>query len=178
MNIFIISIFFFWRVFLFFVAWTGEKFLPFSPRFPYSDLLLITSHLPSWLWSFANFDGVHYLTIAKSSYSAQFTQVFFPLYPILVGIISKLFPILNLITVGLIVSNLSFFLSLEIFFKLLKLDYKKSDIKIILLFLISFPTSFYFGSFYSESVFLFFILCSFYLARTKRWWLSGFFGAA
>ena len=72
---FLISIFLIWRISLFFVAWLVEQILKFAPRFPYADIFLIPSKLPAWMWSFANFDGVHYLTIAKQGYSAKFTQV-------------------------------------------------------------------------------------------------------
>ncbi len=173
---FLISIFILWRVGLFFIAWIGEKFLSFTPSFPYSDIFLIPSGLPNWLWSFANFDGVHYLTIANSGYSAQFTQVFFPLYPLLISIISKIIPFISPVLIGILVSNVFFLLSLYVFFKLLSLDYKGQDIRWIILFLIIFPTSFFFGSVYTESLFLFFVLASFYAARKKRWWAAGILG--
>ncbi|MBI4991167.1 hypothetical protein HZB96_03690 [Candidatus Gottesmanbacteria bacterium] len=173
---FLISIFIFWRFCLFLIAWIGGKILPFTPSFPYSDIYLIPSGLPSWLWSFANFDGVHYLTIAQKGYSAQFTQVFFPLYPLIINIISKIIPFINPVLIGILVSNVFFLLSLFVFWKLLSLDYKKQDIRWIILFLIIFPTSFFFGSIYTESIFLFFVVLSFYAARKKRWWIAGIFG--
>jgi len=155
MNFFILTIFFFWRIGLFFIAWIGEKILPFTPRFPYSDIYLIPSGLPNWLWSFANFDGVHYLTIARHGYSAQFTQVFFPLYPIFISIAQQILNFINPIVLGLFISNTFFLLSLFMFTKLLKLEYKTNKIRWILILLIAFPTSFYFGSLYTESLFFF-----------------------
>lgn len=104
----IISSLIIWRLILFFDVYLASSYLPFRPRFPYSDVLLIPSKLPFWIWSFANFDGVHYLTIAKNGYSAQFTQVFFPFYPFIIGFISKIFPFLNEIVVGLCISSISF----------------------------------------------------------------------
>ena len=53
---FTLGIFLIWRIGLFFIAAIGEKILSFSPSFPYSDIYLIPSGLPHWLWSFANFD--------------------------------------------------------------------------------------------------------------------------
>lgn len=172
---FLISIFILWRLGLFFVAWLGERIMTFSPRFPYSDVYLIPSGLPGWLWSFANFDGVHYLTIASHGYAAQFTQVFFPLYPLIINVIRTLSNI-NPIIIGLIISNVFFFLSIFIFYKLLSLDYKKVTIKWILATFITFPTSFYFGSIYTESFFFFLIISAFYFARKKRWLISGILG--
>ncbi len=173
----IISSLIIWRLILFFDAYFASSYLSFRPRFPYSDVLLIPSKLPFWIWSFANFDGVHYLTIAKNGYSAQFTQVFFPFYPFIIGFISKVFPYLNEIVIGLFISSISFILFIYYFVRLLKLDYKNNRIKWILLFLIFFPTSFYFGSLYTESLFMALIISSFYYARINRWWLAGILGA-
>lgn len=168
----IIKIFLFWRVSLFFLAFIGSKLLPFGNKFPYSEELLIKSGLPEFLWTFANFDGVHYLTIAKMGYQAQFTQVFFPLYPILIHLLNPG----NLIFSGLLISNLAFLLSLIILHKLLAIDYKTDKIKWVFIFLLLFPTSFYFVSLYTESLFFLFVLCSFYFARKNNWIFSGVFG--
>src|SRR3989338_11518449 len=150
----IITVFIIWRLILFFDAYLTSFFLPFRPRFPYSYVLLIPSKLPFWIWSFANFDGVHYLTIAKKGYSAQFTQVFFPFYPFIIGFISRIFPFLNEIVIGLCISGLSFILFIYYFVRLLRLNYKDYSIIWILLFLIYFLTSYYFGSLYTESLFM------------------------
>ncbi len=173
---FIVGIFILWRIGLFFASWLGEKILSFAPRFPYSDIFLIPSGLPHWLWSFANFDGVHYLTIALMGYAAQFTQVFFPLYPLIIGIINQFIPFINPVLTGFFISNIFFLFSLIIFHKLLRLDYKKIKIKWMLLFLIFFPTAFFFGSIYTESLFFFLIIASFYSARKKKWLLAGILG--
>lgn len=172
----IFLVFFIWRLVLFISASIGERFLLFTPRFPYSEILLQSTGLPQWIWSFANFDGVHYLTIAKSGYSAQFTQVFFPLYPFFIAIFYNIFPYLNHLIIGLISSNILFIASLIFFWKLLLLDFKKGTAIWILLFMVFYPTSYYFGSVYSESLFFLFIILSFLEARRKRWILTAFFG--
>jgi|SRR3989344_262018 len=166
-----------WRIGLFIIAWIGSFKFPFTPSFPYSEGLLVNSALPSWIWSFANFDGVHYISIAKSGYIYQFTQVFFPLYPLIVGLFHKIFPFFHIIISGLLISNISFFIAIYIFSKLLNLDYKKSIVYWTISFLLVFPTSFFFGSFYTEGPFFLFIIASFYFARQKRWWLAALLGA-
>ncbi len=177
MKAFIFLLFIFWRVLLFLVAYFSGKYLVFDPSFPYSDTLLVKSGLPSWIWSFANFDGVHYLTIAKSGYSAQFTQVFFPVYPGIISLISRIIQYDNFIIIGLLLSNLFFVISLIILWKLLSLDYNHNVIIWTFLFLFCFPVSFYFGSMYTESLFFMLTLSTFYLARKRKWWLVGFIGA-
>ena len=71
---------------------------------------------------------------------------------------------------------MAFFLSLIVFYKLLLFDYSRKQIKQVILTLLFFPTSFFFGSLYSESLFLLFLFLSFYFARKKKWFIAGFFG--
>lgn len=149
----------------------------FTPSFPYSEALLSNSGFPRWIWSFANFDGVHYLTIAKSGYWAQYTQVFFPLYPLMIKLFSTVFPFVNLILSGLLIANFSYIIALIYFTKLLNMDYTEKTVNWVILFLIFFPVSFFFGSLYTESFFLLLLIGSFYAARTKKWWLAGILGS-
>ena len=128
-----------------------------------------------YLWSWANFDGFHYLSIAYNGYHL-FQQAFFPLYPILISI-STFLSATEGIYSGLIISHLSFLLFLLLFVKLLKIDYKENNIYWILLLFIFFPTSFYLGSVYTESLFLFLSVASFYFARKGRWFLASLFAA-
>lgn len=171
----ILKIFLLWRTLLFILAFIGSKLLPFGYKFPYAESLLEKSGLPPFIWNFANFDGVHYLTIAKMGYQAQFTQVFFPLYPMLMNLLNPLF-LGNLLISGLFISNLAFIFSLLVLFKLLEIDYKFEVIKWVFIFLLLFPTSFYFVSIYTESLFFLFILCSFFFARKNQWLFVGIFG--
>lgn len=177
MRKYLLELFSLWRIVLFGFTFIAGFLLPFSPRFPYSDIYFQKSNIPYWIWSFANFDGVHYLTIAKSGYSAQFTQVFFPLYPLSLYLFSKLFPWVNMIILGIFISNIFFILLLTVFWRLLEIDYRVDQIKWIIIFLLVFPTSFFFGSLYTESFFLFLIICSFLFARKHKWWLAGMLGA-
>ncbi|MDP1743831.1 MAG: mannosyltransferase family protein [Candidatus Amesbacteria bacterium] len=126
------------------------------------------------LYSRANFDGNHYLTIAKRGYGyAQ--QAFFPLYPNLIRYFSKyMLPV----TSGVAISMVSFFIAIIFLVKLVQLDDKDPNIaKWTVISLLAFPTSFFFGSVYTEGTFLMLIVLSFYCARTKHWWLAGIFGA-
>lgn len=176
----LISLFFLfiiWRISLFLLAFLGPSLIPvWGNRFPYVQEQLISTKLPYWLWSWGNFDGVHYLTIAKTFYSAYYTQTFFPFYPLLVRIFAKTIFFNNFLVSSLFISNISFILSLYFFRKLLILDRYKNYLSWIFIFLLLFPTSFYFGSIYSEGLFLLLIFASFYFARTKKWFLSALFG--
>jgi Gpi18-like mannosyltransferase len=165
-----------WRISLFIIASIGEKLLPFTPRFPYADVYLLPSRLPSWIWSFANFDGVHYLGIAQKGYWAQYTQVFFPVFPFILRLFSYVLPFLNPVLIGIVLSSVFFLFSLFGLYKLLLLDYKEPDIYWIIIYIIVFPASFYWGSLYTEGLFLLLFVLSLHFARHKRWVLSGICG--
>lgn len=175
-----LKIFVFWRIALFFIGAISPLILvEFGGRFPYYQDLLIGSTLPNWVWAFANFDGVHYLTIANSGYSAQYTQAFFPLYPILIKLVSYLFFFINikaaLIVSGLVVSNGAFLISMYLLYKLFKRDFSpKVSFRSVLLWM-CFPTAFYFLGLYSESVFLLFSVSSLLLMRRKQFVLASLF---
>lgn len=163
-----------WRLALILVTAIAANWLAFKPSFPYSETLLVPTGSPL-VWSWANFDGVHYLGIATKGYFAQFTQAFFPLYPLLIRWLNQL--VNHTIISGLIISHISLILALWVLYKLLRLDSTDQASKRILLFLLVFPTSFFFGSLYTESLFMLFVVASFYLARRQKFFWAGLAGA-
>lgn len=191
-NLKIFRIFIVWRIVLFAVAFlTIFLIADFGARFPYYNTVLEPTKLPSWVWGFGNFDGVHYLRIAQDSYSAQYSQAFFPLYPSLIRIFTKANILLpkdpkldTRIFVdpiffynGLILSNLILLIALYFFYQLVILDYKKEiGLKSIIL-LLAFPTAFYLGSIYTESLFLLLVVGFFYLIRKQNFIAAGVLAA-
>src|SRR4030042_4808501 len=95
-----------WRIALLLVAFYAILAFPFKESFPYWETLLEPNGHPLF-WSWANFDGVHYLTIASTGYSAQYTQAFFPVYPLLMGVVSRF--VHNPVLAGLLISHIAFF---------------------------------------------------------------------
>jgi len=166
-----------WRALLFLVAFLSIYVIPvFGARFPYADRVLNITHLPYWVWGFGNFDGVHYLRIAQDGYLAQYSQAFFPVFPILIRFFSFVFPRIpsldtNLFTdpayfySGIILSNLFFLGALYFYYKLIRIDFKNKTAILSVLLLLVIPTSFYFGAIYTESLFLFLSVFSIYLIR-------------
>ena len=173
----IVLMFLSWRIFLFFIAYISPQLIPtFGAKFPYYNELLVTSGWPHFVWSFANFDGVHYLGIARHLYDYQYTQAFFPLYPLLIRFLSPIF-MGNMLLTGLIISNTFFLLSLIVFYKLVARFASEKTAFWSILFLLSFPTSFYFGALYTEGLFFFLIILSFYLFEKNKIILSSLAGA-
>jgi hypothetical protein len=152
-----------WNLLLFLVNCLAQQWLPYTPSFPYTKELLKATNFPQWLYSRANFDGVHYLTIARDGYrAAELIQAFFPVYPLLMRGLGFLLgsKSSSYLISGVIISNLSLLGVLLIAYKLaVKLFNHKTAINVLLVLLL-FPTSFYFGVVYSESLFLLLILLS------------------
>ena len=145
----ILVVFFIWRIFDFLIIFFSRKIIPYLGFFPYKDQLP-GFNLPNWIFALANFDGLHYILIARDGY-AQYEQAFFPLYPLLIKFLTPLFFNNQLLT-GLIISNVSFFLGLILFYKYLKLissDSIRFNPILSILFLLVFPTSFFFGAIYT-----------------------------
>ncbi len=178
MKRFIIPTFIFWRIGLYIIGFLSPFIIPiFGNRFPYWQTLLVDTGLPAFLWPWGNFDGVHYLTIATRGYEAQFTQAFFPLFPLLIRLCSFFFH-LPLIISAMIISNVFTLIFLFLFYAFLKLEkYSQNAIHWTLIFTLLFPFSFFLGGIYNESLFLSLVLISFILFRKKKWFYAGLFGA-
>jgi len=170
-----LKIYFAFVLFLIVISLLAYKLLPFRPQFPYYDAILANLSSVQLIWHWANFDGVHYITIADKGYiGTGLIQAYFPLYPLLVGWINKI--IGNPLYSGLLFSNISFLLALYFFQKLLKVE-KIKDKKWPILFLLLFPTSFYFIGLYSESLFLLLTILSFLSMRQKKWFQASVFAS-
>lgn len=172
--LYITKLFLFLRVSSLFFAAIGVKILPFKESFPYAPGVLFPFGSPLF-WSWANFDGVHYIRIVEDGYIYGLTQAYFPFYPVLIKVLS--YVCRNLLFNGLLISHLAFLASLFLLYKLCLLDFKKEVAKQTLLLTCIFPTAFFFLSYYTESLFLALILASFYLARQKKWLGAGILGA-
>jgi hypothetical protein len=149
----------------------SPQLIPYKGFFPYKEIV-DGYGLPQWISSQANFDGAQYLLIASQGYQ-QFQQALFPLYPLLITILGPVF-LGNHLIAGLILSVVSFYGGLQIFNAYLKEIGKKPEETFwIILFLLVFPTSFYFHTVYTESVFFLLISTSLYAFAKKQYLLAG-----
>ncbi len=136
--------------------------------------------LPYYVWIWGNFDGVHYLDIATRGYQ-NLEYPFFPLLPLIIRGLFEAFDLLNFsipyISLGVIISNISFLISLFVIWKILTLDNQKKLLSLLLLIIVTFPTSFFYGAVYNDS--LFFLLASLTLlfSRRRNFLLAGAAGA-
>lgn len=158
--LFIVKVFTTWRLFLFFIE-ILSGIIPLN-----------RGYLGPLPW--ANFDGVHYLHIAENGYNT-YQQAFFPLFPLMIKLLSFLI-FRDYVSSGLFIVHLCFFLAIYLLYKLVKLDYNEKTAKWSVIFLIFFPTSFFFASIYTESFSLVLIMASFYFMRKSNFVLGSFFG--
>ncbi len=175
MNFLLISLMFLmWRGFDFLIIFFSQKIIPYLGFFPYRDQLL-NFDLPSWIYALANFDGLHYLSIARNGY-AQYEQAFFPLYPTLIKFLSPFFSG-NQLLAGLVISNVSFLIGLWVFYKYLKglinqtptTNFNKSPQISTIFLLLAFPTSFFFGAVYTEGLFFLLFVSVLYFLKRKNY---------
>lgn len=101
--------------------------------------------------------------------------VHFPLYPLLIRYLGNIFSI-DYMVMGLLISNISIFLSVLIFYKLARFDQKEEVAERSVFYLLIFPTAFYFTMLYTESLFLLLSLLVFYFALKRKWLLVGIIG--
>jgi len=185
--------FFVWRLFDLLIAFIIPRFIPYLGFFPYGEIFKEYG-LPTFISSFANFDGAQYLTLVREGYNT-YTQAYFPLYFLLVKAVALLFPTPNAIRAhndmlsAILVSNVCFVLGLMLFKKYLKsllsveaghapsLHKNNNTVLWIIVFLLLFPTSFFFGAVYTEGLFFFLCIGSLYFLKKKNYWLAGLFSA-
>ncbi len=140
---------------------------PYTPTglsYPFERLLGVWSH-----W-----DGEWFLYVAQVGYRpGEETSPFFPLYPVLVRVVSV--PLLgNYLLAGVLVSAAAAAAVFGLLYGLVAHDFGSALARQTVLYLAVFPTSFFLAALYSESLFLALTLGAFLAARRYRnWWLAG-----
>ncbi len=119
----------------------------------------------------AQWDSYWLLDIVKNGYylrgeDAIANVVFFPFYPLLVKIGSYIMG--NEIRAGWLVSVGSLFLAMVFLTKLVREFYPKIKSLEVLIFLLIFPTAYFFNTVYTESLFLFLSIATIYYAKKKN----------
>lgn len=188
----ILFLFIAWRLFDFFIAFIVPRLIPYLGFFPYGEIFKEYG-LPAFISSFANFDGAQYLTLVREGYNT-YTQAYFPLYFLLVKAVALLFPTPGAVRAhndmvsAILVSNVFFFLGLIMFKRFLgsarndnllsvQTTRRVVSTKWPIIFLLLFPTSFFFGAVYTEGLFFFLCIGSLYFLKKKNYWLAGLFAA-
>ena len=166
----ILILFIAWRISLLLVGSFAFQNLSLGSSDKYLGGGSLSYNISPEFFAWANFDGEHYISI--SIYGYKFLeQAFFPVYPMIISFFVKaiswdlLSATVFSILIGLLISNIAFFFSLAFLWKLIRIDYPENIAYLSLILILVFPTSFYFGAVYNESLYLLFSVLSFYLIR-------------
>lgn len=164
-----------WKLFALLVAQVGVFVLPLDYTMTaFRDVSFDTVglNLPYLIKVWGNLDGFHYLSIANRGYYTGDVP-FLPMYPLVVRAIHELTS-LPFLLAGQLVSLVALFFALVVTIKLIKLDgFARLTRRAIMLILL-FPTSFYYGATYNDSLFFLFATTTLYFARRKRWVMASF----
>ncbi len=160
-----VSIFFvIWFLSILSIAFIGFITIPHSERFS-----------NDFFNSFSNWDGGHYIGIAKFGYSEKFQYAFFPLYPLLIRAVSQITH--NFLASSLLINLTATFLGMNILYKLITIEFDKKIAQKAILLVLFFPTSFYFIASYSEGLFFFLAVAAFYFFRRNKLLLATIFAS-
>lgn len=146
----------------------------FAPLFTLNDFSVNNLPLHTLMQEWNRWDTGHYTAIAIHGYDGAWRTAFFPLFPLLERIGTLIFH--DPFTVGLVIANLANLGLLMVLFQLIKEDFGHHRARNAVLYLSIFPSAFFFAAAYTESLFLFLALLSFYQMRRSRWWLAGLCG--
>ncbi|HZO75713.1 MAG TPA: mannosyltransferase family protein [Ktedonobacteraceae bacterium] len=127
------------------------------------------------LYTWYHWDAIRFITIATKGYISPDYAAFFPLYPALEHAFTAIFR--DVLLTGMVISNVAFFGTLIVLYRLTETEFDRDTARRTVFYLSIFPTALFFFAAYNESLFLFFMLLTFYTLRRGQWWLAGIFGA-
>jgi hypothetical protein len=115
-------------------------------------------------------DAIHYVGIAQHGYTTASSTVFFPLYPLLIRIVTWVTG--SYVLSGMLISTAAFAVALALLYRLAQEELGERAGTATVLLLTFAPLSFFFTAVYTESLFLALSVGTFYLARHGRFALA------
>ena len=129
-------------------------------------LLMVFSLIKKDLSVLELYDAEHYINIAKLGYNEPLLYAFFPLYPLLIKVVSIIIPSYRIS--GALISNICSFLSILVLNELTK---SKENSWYILCFIFS-PILAFTSIVYTESLFMLLTILGYYLYKKDKYILS------
>lgn len=133
-------------------------------------------NISALLFSWEQWDAVRYVHLAQYGYRDINDSAFFPLYPLIVKLISLPLGIHAVMPVSLLVSNLALLGALIVLYLLAADAMGEAVAKRTIVYLCLFPTAFFFFTSYNESLFLLLSCSSLFAMRRQRWFIAGLVG--
>ncbi|GHO68837.1 hypothetical protein KSC_077290 [Ktedonobacter sp. SOSP1-52] len=141
------------------------------PNYSY-DHLSFNTMLHTWY----RWDAIRFITIATSGYTKVQNAAFFPLYPALVALTSKIIPTHSILVASMLVSNVATLGMMVMLYRFVEMEFSRELAQRTVFYQAIFPTAFFFFAGYNESLFIFLMLGCFYALRRGAWWFAGVFG--
>lgn len=160
------------RLLLVLATYVAFILFPVPPHVYKVNPVNMTALLTSW----DRWDAANYTRIAQFGYQTVRDTAFFPLFPLLINIISLPFGHHGYLAIGMFLSNLAFLGVLFILYQLATDILGEQVGRHTLLYLSLFPTAFFFFAAYNESLFVLFTAGAFLAMRRQKWWLAGILG--
>lgn len=163
---------------LFLLGLVGVALLPANAHSGLPGWQLIEG--PGWsnlFTAWERWDALWFLQIATRGYAeGDFSAAFFPLYPLLIRAVS---PLLggHPFAAAMLISNAAFLGALTVFYELTRGEFGHEMARRSVLYMAVFPTAYFLGAPYTESLFLLLALGAFLAARRGRWEIAGACGA-
>jgi hypothetical protein len=172
----------------------GERLRRLPPPlavFLWSRLLIWATAIYAWVWFvprpakppnssdlgyateiWARADAGWFLSIAEHGYQRNGGEVFYPLYPLLVGGLGRVFGG-HYVTAGIVVSLAACAGAFVLFYRLASERLGPAGARRALIYLAIFPMSLFLQAVYSESLYLLCCVGAFTLAERRRWLGAG-----
>ncbi len=155
-------------------AYLAYFLFPFNTPNYWANFVYPAGEAPHFWTPLKTWDGQIYLYLSDHGYHPhQFTNAFYPLFPFLVRVAGLLLggrPLLG----GLLLSQACAVLAMVYLYRLCLEYFDKRTAFFTCLFLLAFPTGFYLGMLYTESLFLLLAIAYFFYWDQKRYGLSAF----
>lgn len=146
---------------------------------------------PNALWlMWHHFDSGFYLQIVKYGYAPasslhhQDNWVFYPLYPLLMNGLGRLlsgniatYSNATVLIAGVLISNLAGVGMITYLYLLVRWEFNARIAARSVLYLVLFPTAFFFSAIFTESLLLGLCIACIYYTRRHSWWLAGLCGS-
>jgi hypothetical protein len=176
--LFIVAVFIIWRVALALVPIVGADVVGVSECCPQVDPKPLTSVWQAAFDRWYRWDALWYGSIAQNGYQYAGEReasnvAFFPLFPLVNGIASRLTGLPVPIS-GPLVSSLMTLAACLLLYRLARRETGDPDVAArSVVYLLAFPVAYYLAIGYSEALYALCVLGAFVLAREERWWWCG-----
>jgi hypothetical protein len=146
----------------------GAFFLPFRFDNYFANFHFPPNQLPDFWTGFKTWDAQHYLYLATFGYTPHLMcDAFYPLFPGLIHLFGFLF-LRNYFLTGLLLSNLFTVTAMVFMYRIVREFYDESVAFNACLLLLAFPTGFFLGLIYSDSLFLMLATAFFYFEMKNK----------